>query len=278
MTTVESTVEETVTDRLSRLALLAGREARRLARHPALWLPLAVAAASLVSTALTGNHFSAGSWYAGIFVMAAMLGPAVAIFAANLVASSARRTGADEMLRVTPMADTERTLAMCLGVAFTLGAIGTATALAMSLLASDPSVGPQGLLTDGELAQIPAILALGGLLGVLTARWLRFPGAALVTAAVFAVGAVALAPVGNQTGTWWIWWYTTTPMEGLTSEEPFLSEAPGYHWWHTAYLVGLCACAAVAAVCRDRVHWPKLAALGLPLATLTAAFGWLQLP
>lgn len=45
-----------------------------------------------------------------------------------------------------------------------------------------------------------------------------------------------------------------------------------------AYLVGLCACATVSSVYRNRTHWPKLAAAGLPVAAVTALLGLLQLP
>lgn len=47
MTTMESTIEGGgEVDRLGRVLSLAGREARRLARHPVLWLPLAIAMAA----------------------------------------------------------------------------------------------------------------------------------------------------------------------------------------------------------------------------------------
>lgn len=276
MTIIEATVEGPAqVARTGRLLALAGREALRLARHPALWLPLAVAVASMGNLAVTTN-FGAGSQYATVFLTVAALGPVTAILAANLVASSARRVRADEMLGVTPMPDTERTLAMCLGVAFTLGNIGAAGAVVLSLIASgtpDGSIGPQ-LQTAGELAQIPLIAVGGGLLGVLTARWLRFPGAGLVTFVVFVLGGAYVSGRFDvdEPARFWFPWSTSTPAlyEGL--------EPVGDHGWHAAYLAGLCACATIAAVYRDRAHRPKLAVVGLPLAALTVVFGLLQLP
>jgi hypothetical protein len=276
MTTMESTIEgPAYVARLGRVLSLAGREARRLARHPALWLPLAIAVATMGNLAVT-TSFSAGSRYVTIFLIVATLGPTAAIFAASMVASSARRVRADEMLGVTPMSDTERTLAICLGVALTLGGIATAGAVAMSFIAAgaaDGSIGAE-LQTAGELAQIPPIVAGGGLLGVLTARWLRFPGAALVTFVVFVLGGAFVSARLDvaEPGRFWLPWSTSTP---VLYEGP---EPAGNHWWHSAYLVGLCACATVAAVYRDRSHWPKLAAMGLPVAALTVVFGLLQLP
>ena len=53
---------------------------------------------------------------------------------------------------------------------------------------------------------------------------------------------------------------------------------PGEPWLHAAYLVGLCACAVVAAVYRDRTQWTRLALVGGPVLAATLALGWLQLP
>ena len=240
------------------LSTLVVCEARRLARHPALWLPLAVALAGVAKAAVSSARFQAGSWYAGVFVTIAMIGPIVAIFAANLVASNARRTRAEEMLSVTPTADTERTLAMCLGVALTLAGIGCVTAFGMAFIAAGGSLGTGEMLAAGELAQIPVILAAGGLLGVLTARWLRFPGAVLVAFAVFVIGVLVFDRAGSETR-WWLWWYTATPMDSLAADitsQPLRPASAAQAWWHTAYLVGLCACLAVAAVYRGRWRRP----------------------
>jgi hypothetical protein len=143
----------------------------------------------------------------------------------------------------------------------------------MSVIAANGYVPADDVQSVGELAQIPPILAGGGLLGVLTARWLRFPGAAVVTFVVFVVMAsLAFARLDVDSGTWWRWWSTSMPS---------LDDGPqpvGNRDWHAAYLVGLCACATVAAVYRDRADWPRLAAVGLPLAGVTVVLGWLQLP
>jgi hypothetical protein len=53
---------------------------------------------------------------------------------------------------------------------------------------------------------------------------------------------------------------------------------PGEPWLHAAYLVGLCACAVVAAVYRNRTQWTRLTAVGLPVLAATLVLGWLQLP
>jgi hypothetical protein len=125
------------------------------------------------------------------------------------------------------------------------------------------------------LAQIPPIVAGGGLLGVLTARWLRFPGAVLVTFVVFGLGGIAgYASRDMDPVTWWLWWSSVRD-----GDEPFTygsRELAANPWLHAVYLVGLCTCATVAAVYRDR--WPRLVAVGLPVAVVAVVFGFLQQP
>jgi hypothetical protein len=131
------------------------------------------------------------------------------------------------------------------------------------------SIPPDELLTTAELAQLPFILAGAGLLGVLAARWLRFPGGALITFVVFVIGALNVFS-RFDTGIWWMWWSTSATFERST--------VTGDPWMHAAYLAGLCACASVAAVFRDRTQWTRLAMVGAPVVAATLAVGWLQLP
>ena len=251
-----------------RLVLLIGREARRLARHPVLWLvPVIVVVTSALDKASGGR--TAGYWYGTIFTAVAFFGPIFVLFAANLVASSARRSRAEEMLNVTPTTDTRRTWAMSLGVALPLAGAGATAAGAMALIDSFNNIPPEDLLTAGELAQLPFVLAGAGLLGVLAARWLPFVGGALITFVAATLGGVVLFRRFDS-GIWWMWW-TTETFEGR-------SPVPGEPWLHAAYLFGLCACATVAAVYRDRTQWRRLALVGGPVLAATLVLGRLQLP
>src|SRR6185369_8605885 len=118
-----------------RLATLIGQEARHLARHPVLWLvPPVVVVTSSLDGASAGRN--ASYWYGTIFVAVAFFAPLIVLFAANLVAGSARRSRADEMLNVTPTSDTRRTWAMCLGIALPLAATGAVAAAAMAAIDS----------------------------------------------------------------------------------------------------------------------------------------------
>src|SRR5689334_9515894 len=101
MTTVDTAVSR-------RLAPLTGWEARRLARHPVLWpLPVVIAVTSALDGASGGRTI--GYWYGTIFVAIAFFSPMFVLLAANLVASGARRSRAEEILDVTPTTDTRRT-------------------------------------------------------------------------------------------------------------------------------------------------------------------------
>jgi hypothetical protein len=252
-----------------RTAVLVGREARRLARHPVLWLvPVVVIVTAALDSASGGR--TAGYWYRTIFTAVAFFGPIVVLFAANLVASSARRSRAEEMLHVTPTTETRRAWAMSLGIALPLAGIGAVAAGAMALIDSVNDIPPGDLLTAGELAQLPFILAGAGLLGVLAARWLHFTGGALITFVAATMG--GLVVFGRfDSGIWWMWWSTSTTV----ADRPTV---PGEPWLHAAYLFGLCACATVAAVYRDRTQWPRLVLVGAPVVAATLALGWLQLP
>ena len=94
------------------------------------------------STAASAGR-TAGYWYGTIFVAVAFFGPMIVLFAANLVASSARRSRAEEMLNVTPTHGHRRTWAMCLGVALPLAAIGAIAAGAMALIDSVNDIPPE---------------------------------------------------------------------------------------------------------------------------------------
>jgi hypothetical protein len=247
---------------------LIGREARRLARHPVLWpLPAVVIVTSALDGASGGR--TAGYWSDTIFVAVAFFAPMFVLFAANLVASGARRGRAEEMLSVTPTTDTRRTLAVSLGVALPLAGVGAIAAGAMALIYSLNDIPSKDLQTAGELAQLPFILAGAGLLGVLAARWLRFAGGVVVMFVAATLGGVVV--FGRfDAGMWWMWWSTGWTVEGWTP-------VPGEPWLHVAYLAGLCACATVAAVYRDRTQWRRLALVGGPVLAATLVLGWLQL-
>lgn len=249
-------------------SVLTGRETRRLARHPIVWLiPVIVGAASAADGATGGR--TPGYWYGTVYIALTFFGPIFVLFAANLVASSARRGRAEEMLNVTPTTDPRRTWAMALGVALPLTAAGAVLVGVMVLIDVLNDIPADELKSAGVLAQLPFIPAGAGLLGVLAARWLRFTGGVLIMFVAATLGALVVFGRFDQ-GIWWMWWTTGTTFENRVA-------VPGQPWLHAAYLVGLCACAAVAAVYRDRSQRARLALIGLPVLAATLLIGWLQL-
>ncbi|TDV43075.1 hypothetical protein [Actinophytocola oryzae] len=256
----------TTVDSAAAMTPLIGREARHLVRHPVLWpLPAVIAVTSALDSASDGR--TAGYWYGTIFVAVAFFAPMFVLFAANLVASGARRGHAEEALDVTPTADTIRTWAMSLGIALPPAGVGAVAAVAMALVDSVNDIPRQDVLTAGELAQLPFILAGAGLLGVLAARWLPFAGGVLIVFVLATLG--GLVAFGRfDAGVWWMWW-STERILGVRSP------VQGEPWLHAAYLAGLCACAAVAAV--YRAQRSRLALVGGPVLAATLVLGWLQL-
>jgi hypothetical protein len=246
-------------------ATLIGREARRLVRHPVLWLvPVVVAVTAAADSASDGRN--ADYWYGTIFTAVAFFGPIIVLFAANLVASGARRSRAEEMLSVTPTSETRRTWGMSLGIALPLVGIGAVAAAAMAVISSLNDI--PDLMNAGELAQLPLVIAGAGLLGVLAARWLPFAGGVLIVFVVATLGGL-VAFRRFDGGAWWMWWTTGMTFEGWTPP-------PGRPWLHVAYLTGLCACAAIAAVYRSQGR--RLVLVGGPVLAATLILGGLQLP
>ncbi len=272
MTTVDSVTGPLRAGRHGLIPLI-GKEARRLARHPVLWL---APAPVVLITALESPSAGRGPayWSGTIFVAVTFFGPLIVLFAANLVASGARRGHAEEMLSVTPTTEARRTWATCLGIALPLAATGGLAAVAMALIQAGNDIPPDHLRPAGELAQLPFVLAGAGLLGVLAARWLPFTGGALMTFIAATLGGI-IAFRRFDTGVWWMWWTTDTAPDTALSNVPL---GPGNHWLHAVYLAGLCTCAAVAAAYRDRSQRSRLALVGGPVLAATLVVGWLQLP
>ncbi|MFI5913244.1 hypothetical protein [Dactylosporangium sp. NPDC051541] len=247
------------------MTALTLRESYRLARHPVIWLiPVIVLTASALDGATNGR--GPAYWYDTIFIALTFFGPIFTLFAANLVAGSARRSRAEEMLQATPASDPARTWAMALGIALPLLAAGLIGVGAMALLDTGYDLPPDVALSPGELAQLPLILPGAGLLGLLAARRLPFTGGVLIMFVAATIGALVLFRRFDA-GLWWMWWTTAQPPEGT-------APPPGRPWLHAAYLAGLCTCAAVAAVHRDR---RRLLLTGAPILAATLIVGWLQL-
>jgi hypothetical protein len=250
------------------LGPLARREAGRILRHPAYVVLLAYFCV-LAGVEAAGAGLPAQETVRDYLAVLALLwfGPAT-FFAANLVASSARRGHAESQLDAAPTTAQTRTLATCLGV---LGPTAVGAGLAAVLWVVDHAGGTldraQG---PAELASIPLCALGGGLLGVAVARWLAWPGAPLLVMVALIAWVVAVTDRGDLrwTGPW-----TLSP--GYLDD---IRLASGSQAWHAVYLLGLGLLAAVAALLRYPSYRRPLLAVGAALCIGILAAGWAQLP
>ena len=249
------------------VSTLARREAWRMVRHPVyLVLLLYFVLLSGVEAVSLGLP-SRGTVRELLTTLGLMwLGPAT-FFAANLIASSARRAHAESQLAAAPTTAQARTLATCLGVLGpTAVAIGFAQLLWLVEHAGDNLDRAQG---PAELAVIPLCTLGGGLLGVAVARWLPWRGAPLIV--LFALIAWVVAVMDRGDLQWTAPW-TMSP--GYYDQTPLTAGSQG---WHAVYLLGLGLLAAVAALLRYPSYRRPLLTLGAVLWIGTLAACWAQL-
>ena len=194
--------------------------------------------------------------------------PMIAIFAASLVATSARRAGAGELLAALPVSARGRAAAVILaGLApAALGGLAALTVWYLDRGAAKPSI-PH---TDLALAGTPLLYLGVTCLAVAAARWLPWPGAPVAVL----IGLVLW--VANTRGSSHAAAVLTAPwVAGPDTDRAFV--VAGYSdAWHLVYLAGLVGLAATAALYRDNLR--RMVAVGavVGVPTLTAAIA--QLP
>ncbi len=247
---------------------LARREARRMVRHPAYLLMLSYFLVLGGAEAADVGLPSRTTVHEILTMIALMYFGVTTFFAANLVASSARRAHAESQLAAAPTTAQSRTLATCLGV---LGptAVAAAVATAIWIVQTAGETLPRAM-APAELATIPLCTLGAGLLGVATARWLPWPGAPLIV--LIAVIAWVFAVAEKDT----VWW--TTPWTMSPNFYDTVGLHAGSQWWHAAYLLGLSLLAGLAALLRYPSHRRPLLVLAAVLWIGTLAACWAQLP
>lgn len=263
------TVVAVPTRRLPVPVALARSQAPRLARHPILLVALAYLALVLALDVDSGPR-SAFTLLTDVPTL--LLGPCV-FFAANLLASRERRRGNEEWLDSMPAPAAARTRAAQLAV---LGPLAVATGLvAVGFVVGTAT--RQFVTAPTVLEMLSGLLPLlgAGLLGVMVARWLPWPGmAALVMVALVAVHLRLDEGEGELLGAYVEW--AAWPASGNPSAWAGL--VPGSRAWHVTYLLALCAMAATGAqLGHARRRLPVLVVGGL-FTLLAAVAGWAQLP
>lgn len=245
---------------------LGATEAMRLMRHPVFLGSLAF---TLVTAGFEGDPGPRAAYSiitsAGIF----FVGP-FTFFAANLLASRDRRHGSEEWLSSMPAPRRDRTAAALLatsGPAAVAAVLLVLTRLLFSTLGWLPHE-PHPL----EVLTVPLSVLGAGLLGVMVARWLPWPGmAALVMVAMVAVH-TALSERLVLLGA-----YVEFARWGDTYEA-WAGVIDGSRAWHVIYLLALCAMAAAGALLVDARRKLPVLAVGGTFTALAVLAGWAQLP
>ncbi|WP_033345887.1 hypothetical protein [Catenuloplanes japonicus] len=243
-------------------------EAARLLRSPLVVLGCLLAQV-LCLRALHGSaldHYQAMTLLPGF-----VLGP-VAFFAANLTASRERRAGMTHVVAVVPVDLRQRTAAALVATAGP--AALTVLVVVVTVLAHRAMPGPP-LVRPGlpELAVPPVTVLAAGQLGVMTARWLPWPGAAasVMLALVLWVqgsGAEFRRPV----------WSALAPFAELdiNAGGRIIGFLPVSMPWHVAYLLCLGAMAAVAALLATPGPRRGLLVAGAGAVLAAVLCGWRQ--
>src|SRR6266545_274997 len=214
--------------RQSMLAL-AAVESGRLLRHPAV---LAATALSVWLLWRWGRSTAPVLHYADIATQVP-LAPlaAAALLAANLAVLRPHRDGAVDLYGATRLSLARRTLAHLLSVLPLVVLGGVLVAADLAWLASMP--GSVGTPHAAEAATGPALIALGGCLGVLLGRFWRSVAIAPLALAVLAVGSLTLAElqVGGHDQRPWTWL-------GRRGAPAAACRARSTATWHLVYLLG----------------------------------------
>ena len=256
--------------RHSALALAPG-EAWRLIRHPVALAGLAINLVMLGVMGADGDPLSFGSMTAG----ATFYGGVFTYFAANLVTTRERRSGAEELLAPLPEGPHTRTVALCLAAMgpFLLHLALAGLAFLMFTAGGTFFVDPP----FWHVVQGPLTVLGGALLGVLVGRWAPFPGVALVVMVSMIAFNVTVANGSERymtlgTHMEWTRWGPNNESNG------FYGYYPGSPAWHDAYLLALCGMAAAGALLRTAAARLPVLVAGALLTAAMLATGWAQLP
>jgi hypothetical protein len=281
---------------------LARVEARRMLRHPLFLLCLALNVAAIVAAAAQSD---AGQAHTFLLSGSIALGLGTGTFlAANLAAMRDRRSGTGELFAPLPRGETSRTSALLLALLATVPlSVGLVVAAYAAFGAGDglrivEYVGPgagDGLTVDIggairvppliELVQAPFGVLLLGAAGVLLGRLAPTPLLGpLVMAVLFTLETVLVSWGSPSPGQWllpfsadidfapdaWVPCGSSTSTPGCGVITGFDLAGMG---WHLAYLVGMTAVCAAAALARGARALVPIGALAAGLVALMLAVG-----
>ena len=249
----------------ARVRVLARIEGRRLLARPTVLAGAGLSLLTMVTltrtTAPVLNRDDTTA-SAALLVLAA-----ATLLATNAAALRSRRRATDELLASMPTPPRVRTLASLCSVAGVVALAGLlGGAFLLWRLAADPVTAPDPF----ELLTGPALVALGGCLGVALARW----APSVTVAPVVVVGLAALEFSvnlligGSEYGGRVKWLAPFVGQHGVARE--LLIRPTG---WHLAYLVALVAVLGCVALLRHPATRPTIATAGSAVLVLLLAGG-----
>jgi hypothetical protein len=248
---------------------LAVVEARRVLLHPA-WV--VVFGYGLVVTGVDLSqgigHIRRGDAAEFLAILFVVFLPLNAVFAASLVATSARRAGTEETLSALPVTARGRTLALLLA-GLAPAAVGGLAAATVWYLQKD-LLQPSMEISGGALAATPLLYLGSTALAVGAARWLPWPGVAVVLVIGLFVWVSSTHGSPNAAAVLTAPWIVDPDADRA-------AVIAGYSdVWHFVYLSGLVGLAATAAVFRDDIR--RMIAVGIAVGLPSLFAAWAQLP
>jgi hypothetical protein len=235
------------------LRSLAALEARRYLRSPLFLIGVGLLVwTTVVSTGDLASN--AGTTDPGdLDILPAFCLGLLGVFVGHQLTRSLDASG--EAIGASPSDGVRRTAALCLAC-LVPGMVALAwvgwiyAALAVGNIHLSVTITPE---TRAAMLLSGAVAAVGGpLFGVLVARWVRFPGSALVAVVVLAgwtlLGTVSLAMAPSRAGTLL---HLSAPLTNWVSADGPRSPAwvaGGSPGWYLGYVVALCCLAATAAL------------------------------
>jgi len=234
------------------LAVTAGAavESGRLLRHPAV---LAATALSAWLLWRWGRGTVPVLHYADIatqFPLAPLAG--AALLATNLAVLRPHRDGAVDLYGATRLSLARRTLAHLLSVLPLVALGGVMVAADLTWLSGVP--GSAGAPHAAEAATGPALIALGGCLGVALGRLWRSVALAPLVLVGLALGSLTLADlyIGGHDRRSWVW--LGTLLRPVTIDPPPAALLGRPATWHLVYLLGAAVVLGALAVWRSQAQ------------------------
>ncbi len=240
------------------LRTMAGIEARRLARHPAFLVGVVLAFALMAVMYVTDHNPKLTDLLSMPVIPAFFIGLPSLVAAARLTRSTEATA---EAIGTAPGTESRRTAALALAclVPFVAGAVWIAAEI---VLAQVRGVHPHewwfATMPDWQVWSIlialgPVACLGGGLLGVLTGRWLRFPGAPAVaviaTVVVVMIGQMPVVYTDGSVARLWVPWAMFHSGSETDGTQALFAGNPAFY---LLYTLALCAAAALVAMWHDR--------------------------